>query len=140
MYKKIIVAVDGSETARQALVEAENIAKIYNAEVCIVHAIVLTMGGDLETDKKVGQDIIDRAKSTVTLQNVETKLLVSESGFGLIGIIETIAATVTNWDADLVVVGTANRRGLKRFLIGSVAEQLITHVDASVLLVRPAKT
>lgn len=140
MYKKIIVAVDGSETARQALVEAENIAKIYNAEVCIVHAIVLTMGGDLEADKKVGQDIIDRAKSTVTLQNVETKLLVSESGFGLIGIIETIAATVTNWDADLVVVGTANRRGLKRFLIGSVAEQLITHVDASVLLVRPAKT
>lgn len=140
MYKKIIVAVDGSETAQQALVEAENIAKIYNAEVCIVHAIVLTMGGDLEADKKVGQDIIDRAKSTVTLQNVETKLLVSESGFGLIGIIETIAATVTNWDADLVVVGTANRRGLKRFLIGSVAEQLITHVDASVLLVRPAKT
>ena len=139
MYKKIIVAVDGSETAQQALVEAENIAKTYNAEICIVHAIVLSMGGDLEADKKAGQDIIDRAKSTVTIPNVETKLLVSEFGFGLIGIIETIAAAVTNWDADLVVVGTANRRGLKRYLIGSVAEQLITHVEASVLLVRPAK-
>lgn len=139
MYKKIVVAVDGSETAQQALVEAENIAKTYNAELCIVHAIVLTMGGDLEADKKVGQDIIDRAKSTVTIPNIKTQLLVSESGFGLIGITETIAAAVANWDADLVVVGTANRRGLKRFFIGSVAEQLITQVDASILLVRPAK-
>ncbi|SET58717.1 Nucleotide-binding universal stress protein, UspA family [Nitrosomonas marina] len=140
MYKKIVVAVDGSETAQQALGEAENIAKTYNAELRIVHAIVLTMGGDLEADKKTGQNIIDHAKSIVKLPNVETQLLISESGFGLIGIIETIAAAVADWDADLVVVGTANRRGLKRFLIGSVAEQLITQVDASILLVRPTKT
>ncbi|SEM99296.1 universal stress protein [Nitrosomonas marina] len=139
MYKKIVVAVDGSETAQRALVEAENIAKTYNAALRIVHAIVLTMGGDLEADKKTGQGIIDDAKSTVNLPNVETQLLISESGFGLIGIIETIAAAVADWDADLVVVGTANRRGLKRFLIGSVAEQLITQVDASILLVRPTK-
>ncbi|WP_177166576.1 universal stress protein [Nitrosomonas sp. Nm51] len=137
MYNKIVVAVDGSETAQQALVEAENIAKTYNAELCIVHAIVLTMGGDLEGDKKKGQDIIDQARSAVTISNVKTQLLVSKSGFGLIGIIETIADAVADRDADLVVVGTANRRGLKRFFLGSVAEQLITHVDASILLVRP---
>lgn len=39
--------------------------------------------------------------------------------------------------ADLLVVGTANRRGLQRFVIGSVAEQLVSLVGASVLLVRP---
>ncbi|WP_090334554.1 universal stress protein [Nitrosomonas sp. Nm51] len=36
--------------------------------------------------------------------------------------------------------GTANRRGLKRFLVGSVAKQLVTKVSASVLLVRPQST
>ena len=140
MYKKIVVAVDGSETAQRALVEAENIANTYNAALCIVHAIVMTMGGDLDADKKAGQALLDQSKSAVTTVNVETQLLISESGFGLIGITETIAAAVADWDADLVVVGTANRRGLKRFFIGSVAEQLVAQVDASILLVRPPKS
>ncbi len=138
MYTKIVVAVDGSETAQQALLEAENIAKTYNATLCIVHAIVLTMGGDLDADKKKGQALLDQSRSTVTILGVETRLLISESGFGLNGITETIANAVAEWGADLVVVGTANRRGLKRFFIGSVAEQLVAQVDASILLVRPS--
>ncbi len=137
MYKKIMVALDDSETALQALIEAENIAKTYNAELCIVHAIVLTMGGDVEADKKNGQTIIDHARSTLTALDVETRLLISDTGFGLNGITESIAAAVNDWNADLVVVGTANRRGLKRFLTGSVAEQLVTLVNASIFLVRP---
>jgi len=138
MYKKIMVALDDSETAMRALAEAENIAKTYHAELCIAHAIVLTMGGDVEADKKNGQAIIDRARSTITTHDVETRLLVSDTGFGLNGITESIATAVADWNADLVVVGTANRRGLERFLIGSVAEQLVTQVNASILLVRPS--
>lgn len=139
MYKKIAVAIDGSETAQHALAEAKNIANTYNATLCIIHAIVLTMNGNLEADKNAGQELIDRAKSVVTPLNVETRLLICETGFGLNGITETIAAAVAEWGADLVVVGTANRRGLKRFFVGSVAEQLITLINASILLVRPPK-
>lgn len=139
MYKKIMAAVDGSETAKQALAEAENIAKTYNAALCIAHSIVLTVGGDLEADKQTGKEILEQAKSSVTIPNVETLLLVCQTGFGLTGITEAIATAVADWDADLVVVGTANRRGLKRFFIGSVAEQLIAQVDSSILLVRPPK-
>lgn len=137
MYKKIMTAVDGSETAMQALAEAENIAKTYDAALCIVHAISLKIGGDLAADKKIGQKILEQAKSSITLTDTETSLLVCQNGFGLAGITEAIATAVADWDADLVVVGTANRRGLKRFFIGSVAEQLIAQVDSSILLVRP---
>ncbi|MBP6368266.1 MAG: universal stress protein [Nitrosomonas sp.] len=35
-----------------------------------------------------------------------------------------------------ITVGTANRRGLERFFVGSVAEQLVTKVSSSILLVR----
>jgi len=56
------------------------------------------------------------------------------------GVVEAIAAAVADWEADLLVVGTANRRGLERFFIGSVAEQLVSHVSASILLVRPRTT
>jgi nucleotide-binding universal stress UspA family protein len=133
MYKKIMVAVDGSETGKQAVVEAENIANTYNATLCIVHSV----GGDTEADKNAGNEILEQAKASVSGLNIETRLLEAEVEYGLNGITEAIAKASADWGADLLVVGTANRRGLERFFVGSVAEQLVAKVDASILLVRP---
>jgi len=133
MYKKIMVAVDGSETGNQAVAEAENIANTYNATLCIVHSV----GGDTEADKTAGAEILAQAKSSVSGLNIETRLLEAEVEYGLNGITEAIAKATVDWGADLLVVGTANRRGLERFFVGSVAEQLVAKVDASILLVRP---
>lgn len=135
MYKKIMVAVDGKETAKQALAEAENIANIYNATLCIVHSIA----SDTEADKKIGVDLLEQASSSVDALNLETRLLKAEIEYGLNGIAEAIAAATTDWGADLLVVGTSNRRGLDRFFIGSVAEQLVSKVNSSILLVRPTE-
>ena len=133
MYKKIMVAVDGSETGNRAVTEAENIANTYNATLCIVHSI----GGDTDADKQAGNEILEQAKSSISALTVETRLLEAEMEYGLNGITEAIAKASADWGADLLVVGTANRRGLERFFVGSVAEQLVAKVDASVLLVRP---
>jgi len=136
MYKKIMVAVDGSETAQKALEEAQNIANSYNADLCIVHAIA----GDSDTDKQTGIDILEQAKASVDALSIETQLLQADSEYGLTGITEAITNAGSEWGADLLVVGTANRRGLERFVIGSVAEQLIAKVESSILLVRPRST
>lgn len=136
MYKKIMVAVDGSETAQKALEEAQNIANSYNAGLCIVHAIA----GDGDTDKQTGIDILEQAKASVDALSIETQLLQADSEYGLTGITEAIAKAGSEWGADLLVIGTANRRGLERFVIGSVAEQLIAKVGSSILLVRPRST
>ncbi len=61
MYKKIMVAVDSSKTAKQALVEAENMANIYNATLCIVHSIA----NNTEVDKKSGVDLLEQASSSI---------------------------------------------------------------------------
>ena len=135
MYKKIMVAVDGSETAKQALAEAENIANSYNATLCIVH----TIASDTDADKKRGIDLLEQASSSVDTLNLETRLLNADVEYGLNGIADAIAAAVPDWGADLLVVGTSNRRGLERFFIGSVAEQLVAKVNSSILLVRPPK-
>jgi len=71
--------------------------------------------------------------------SIETRLLEAEIEYGSNGVAEAIAAAAANWGADLLVVGTANRRGLERFLVGSVAEQLVAKVGSSILLVRPQK-
>ena len=137
MYKKIMVAVDGSETAKQALVEAENIANIYNATLCIVHSIVTDT--DAEAEKKRGVDILEQASTSVDALSLETRLLEADSEYGLNGIAEAIATATNDWGADLLVVGTSHRQGLERLFIGSVAEQLITKVNSSILLVRPSE-
>ena len=139
MYKKIMVAVDGSDTAKRALMEAGNIAKTYDAALCIVHSINLSVGVDIEAERKAGAEILEQAKSLVNTSNTETRFLEAKTEFGLNGIVEAVAAAAVDWKADLLVVGTANRRGLERFFVGSVAEQLITEVNSSILLVRPPK-
>ena len=132
MYKRIMVAVDGSEIAQQALAEGINIANTYNATLCIVHSI----GSENEADKSRGNEILEKAKSDTNVLSVETRLINAEAEYGLNGIADAIAAAVYDWKADLIVVGTSNRRGLERFYVGSVAEQLVAKVDSSILLVR----
>ncbi len=135
MYKKIMVAVDGSKTAKQALVEAENIATIYNATLCIVHSIA----NNTEAGKQCGINLLEQASSSIDALSLETRLLKMEVEYGLNGISEAIATAANDWGADLLVMGTSNRRGLERFFIGSVAEQVSTKVNSSILLVRPSE-
>jgi nucleotide-binding universal stress UspA family protein len=109
MFKKIMVAIDGSETSREALQEARNIATSYHGTLRIVYAVADSDDADQH----------------------------AEAEYGLNGIAEAVADAANEWGADLLAMGTAHRRGLERLVIGSVAEQMVGKVDASILLVRP---
>lgn len=134
MFMKIMAAIDGSATSMEALMEAKRMAVSHHATLRIVYAV----GDSAEDAQHVGLKLLEQAKSAVGEGlDVETRVLRAEAEYGLNGIAEAIAGAANEWDADLVVVGTVNRRGLERLVIGSVAEQLIAKVNASVLLVRP---
>lgn len=132
MYKKIMVAIDDGKTSQGALNEAQNIANSYNGAVCIVHAI-----SSESKDSQSANEVLAKAEASMDVLSVETRLTTAEPEYGTTGIAESIAAAASEWGADLVVVGTANRRGLDSFVMGSVAEQLVSKVKASILLVRP---
>jgi nucleotide-binding universal stress UspA family protein len=134
MFTKILAAIDGSETSMEALMEAKRMAVSHHAMLRIVYAVA----NSDDTDHQAGLRLLERAKSAVGEGlDVETCMLHAEAEYGLTGITEAIAVAANDWGADLVVVGTAHRRGLERLVIGSVAEQLVAKVDASILLVRP---
>lgn len=134
MFKNIMVAIDGSKTSMEALMEATRISASHQATLRIVYA-----ASDSDTtDHQAGLKLLAQAKSTVGEGvRTETRVVQADAIYGLNGIAEALAQIANEWDADLVVVGTSNRRGLERLVIGSVAEQLLTKVEASVLLVRP---
>jgi len=134
MFTKIMAAIDGGETSMEALMEAKRMAVSHHATLRIVYAVA----NSDEADQQVGLTLLERAKTAVgDGLDVETRVLQAEAEYGLNGIAEAVASAANEWDADLVVVGTAHRRGLERLVIGSVAEQLVAKVDASILLVRP---
>lgn len=51
-----------------------------------------------------------------------------------------IIAAAAAWDADLIVLGTHGRTGLRRFVLGSVARNVLHHAPASVLVARESTT
>ena len=132
MYKKIMVAIDAENTSRGALREAENIANSYNGTVCIVHAV-----SSDSSDNQSATDLLAQAETSIDVLSIETQLITAAAEYGSEGISAAIAAAAGEWGADLVVVGTANRRGLDSFVMGSVAERLVSKVKSSILLVRP---
>ena len=146
MYKKIIVAIDDSDTSRCALNEAVTIAKAHGASLCVVHAADETLlgmhhrtiGTTLNLDharaaiRAAGQILLDEAKASIEGIAVETLLVEADTQ----RVSEAIVQAAKSAAADLVVVGTHGRSGLQRLILGSVAEQLVRLSSVSILLVR----
>lgn len=132
MYKKVYIAIDDSDFSKQALSVATKIAQTFNAHLCVAHCI----DEDSLEKREKGSNLLIQAKSTIENVDVDTLLLISDSDYGLNGITMAVAVSVIDWEADLVVAGTSNKKGIDRFFLGSVAEELVNKVDCSIMLVR----
>ncbi len=146
MYKHILVAVDGSKTAQQALDEAIKLARQWQAQLRIVHVVdMVTLswpesGYDAtevyESFRKEGRKVIEKAEETARAARVtaETKMLELDKLAHHVA--DLIAAEAEAWPADLIVIGSHGRRGVRRLLLGSVAEGVARIASKPVLLVR----
>jgi len=146
MFKRILVAVDGSDTAEQALLEAINLAKEHQAQLRIVHAVdIVNLNLSTEFPQsseisdamiKNGQEILRKAETVARGAGipVETRLIEIDT----LGhrIPEMIAADAETWPADLIVICTHGRRGVSHLFLGSVAEGVVRVATKPVLLIR----
>lgn len=146
MYKRIVVAVDGSDTSERALTEAIGLARDQQAKLRIVYAIDkanITAGAEFtpppEMEKwwaDAGREILDKTRNLAREAGVdaETQLIeIDKLGMGVAGGIIEDAKT---WLADLLVAGTHGRSGLSHLLMGSVAEGIVRGCPVPVLLIR----
>ena len=146
MFKRILVAVDGSHTAELALQEAIKLAKELRAQLRLVHAVdivSINLGAEFPNPSgisdamtKGGQEILRKAEAVARGAGipVETRLIeIDTLGHS---IPEMIAADAEAWPADLIVICTHGRRGLSHLFLGSVAEGLVRVATKPVLLIR----
>jgi nucleotide-binding universal stress UspA family protein len=150
MYKRILVPVDGSDTSNQALRTAIALAGEHLAVLRIVHVVEempVYVSMDtlpyppaeyMEALREEGQKILDGAVASARQGKIETdgKLVVLDHPGQRIS--DALEQEAEHWPADLIVVGTHGRRGFRRLLLGSVAENLIRISTKPVLLIRGA--
>ena len=146
MYKRILVAVDGSHTAELALQEAIQLAKSLGAQLRIVHAVdEVNLNWDAEFGDSSemrraltlsGRNILDKASAAATNAGVgaDVKLIVIDTLNRRIP--QAIAEEAEAWPADLIIAGTHGRRGLSHVFLGSVAEGIVRVATKPVMLIR----
>jgi nucleotide-binding universal stress UspA family protein len=146
MYQRILVPFDGSPTSNAGLDEAVKLAKLTGASIRIVHVLdgLPFSAGDagltgdiLGMLLEAGSQILVEGKRRVQASGVPVDTFLSET-FGH-RVCDVVAEQAKAWKADLIVIGTHGRRGMKRLFIGSDAEQILRTALVPVHLVRMAQ-
>jgi nucleotide-binding universal stress UspA family protein len=145
MFGSIVIGTDGSDTAKEAVRQATDLAKAVGSKVHLVSAYEPVSEGRLRQER---QDVPDDMQWMVNpREDVDNTLsdaadAIKEAGVG----VETYARegdpadaildVAEETDADLIVVGNKGMTGAKRFLLGSVPNKVSHHAPCSVMIIR----
>ena len=142
--KRIVVGIDFSEESDTAAREALTIARHTGAEIVLVHVGAVLRGFEWArpASTRAWQQMLSEhaAENVRRLNELRERLSVDCPRVSQLVIkdlpAEGLCRAVRQMDADLVVVGTHGRTGVKRFLLGSVAERIVGLCERNVIVAR----
>ena len=145
MFASIVVGTDGSDTAREAVSQAADLAQAVGASVHLVSAYEPVpnqrlrderreVPGDLEWMVNPREDV--EATLTEAAGGIEDKGLAIETYAREGDPADAILDVAEEKGADLIVVGNKGMTGAKRFLLGSVPNKVSHHAPCSVMIIR----
>jgi nucleotide-binding universal stress UspA family protein len=142
MYRKILLAYDGSEAGQKALIDCDELAQMHKSEVFLVAVMppaAALIGGEgfvydarrEEEDRRRYQDVLDEGIARLAEKGHRT------SGEVVVGeAVDEIGRYARRIDADLIVVGHKHLDSwAARWWRGSLSKTLIEHSPCSVLVV-----
>lgn len=147
MYQRILVTTDGSKLSAKAVKAAIGMAASLQAELVALHvvprypvsyfegAVTITNPEAARIEKQWaerGQALVDAVRVAAEAAGVQAKGVVARSD----QVAESILSAAKKHRCDLVVMASHGRRGLKRVLLGSETQQVLTHGSLPVLVLR----
>ena len=143
--QRILMPTDFSTCANHALTHAITLARRFGAELHLLHVNVMyevepTPAGEVfpgyEELHLRREEAIERQMSLLLDQRHAEGLLIVEAQLRAFSAAPAILDYVVGEQIDLVVLGTHGRRGLRRFVLGSVSEEVVRAAPCPVLTVR----
>ncbi len=139
MYKRILVAVDGSKNSRRAAEHAANIASLDpEATVKVLYILDYDRTRSDVIDNAGSDDLhIDRKKRLVPIEDtfkqrkIPYELVIKHGDPG-----PTIVIFANSNDFDLVVIGSRGLNSFQEMLLGSVSHKVAKRVTAPILIVK----
>jgi nucleotide-binding universal stress UspA family protein len=145
VFTRIVVGTDGSETAGEAVHQAVDLAKLAGATLSIVSAYApiperkvkdqqRDAPADVQYELNPREDVnlvLDTAAAAARKEGIEvqTHPVEGDPAEGILNVAEETKA-------DLIVVGNKGMTGARRFLLGSVPNNISHHAPCSVIIVR----
>lgn len=146
MYKRILVPLDGSALAEEALVHARAVARQFECKVILMRVVVspyaiaapdLILAGydeGQENFTKVAQEYLQGVATDLQAAGLRVSTRTCEGP-----VAEAIIEHARDEEADMIVMSTHGRGGLSRWVYGSVADRVLQAAPCPVLLVRAAE-
>ena len=140
MFKSIVLALDGSETAKRGIPIAVELAKEGKGKIVIAHVEerMATKGrAPLEVDEDEIQAELRAMVKDFAAEGIEASLEMGDVMAGGAGTAHAIADIAERSKADLIVTGTRGHSPVAGLLVGSVTQRLL-HIAKQPILVVPA--
>ncbi|MEW6280411.1 MAG: universal stress protein, partial [Candidatus Eremiobacterota bacterium] len=148
MISKILVPLDGSPLAEQALPYAVEMARKFSARLVLLRCMVLPEPVLVGMDMAIPQHYTDLQR--IEREHVENYLAAVRERPELQGLVadarapfgspgEAILEFAEAEQCDLIVMSSHGRSGLSRFVYGSVAEKVLHHTPCPLLLVKASE-
>jgi len=147
MFKRILVATDGSTLSKKAVASAISLAAQNEAELIAVTVVQRYAKSYFEGAVTMSMDDIARVEAQWTgaaqekLDAVATRaktagVKVKTVAIGSDLIAESLVKAAKKYKCDLIVMASHGRKGIKRLLLGSETQHVLTHSDLPVLVLR----
>jgi nucleotide-binding universal stress UspA family protein len=143
---KILVAVDGSDPSFNASTYAIDFAKRNGAELIVLYIVspvpysqfeYANIGRMKEIEsiemEKAQREVVDKVKQKATENNVSVK---TEVIIKYTSVVKEIVEYAEDNKVDMIVIGSRGVTGLKKILLGSVANGVVTYSHCPVLVVK----
>ncbi len=136
-WKKIVLATDGSKHSAKAMERAISFAKSYGGELRVVSVVDVPTEFYAEAPQAV-ENLVRKAQGFVAdvKKQAEAEGVKAETFVGEAEAYEAITHLAKDQNADMIVIGSYGRTGLRRLLMGSVAEKVIGYAPCPVLVVK----
>jgi nucleotide-binding universal stress UspA family protein len=149
-YRRILVPIDGSATATRGLDEAIGLCRATGGSIRVLHVmddLVFVSGFESGASyaknvvpqlRKRSEELLEAGRKRAEAAGVAVDSLLVECFARRTS--EIVCEQAIAWHADLIVVGTHGRRGMRRMMLGSDAEQIVREAPVPVLVVRAPET